>query len=80
MSRHNSSDNLQPFMLRQRKDCRDKVPLPFALIIVATELRLLRQSSFYSSLAMSRDRTLCRDRKALSALSSACCFVATCCY
>ena len=54
-----------------------KVFLPFALIIVTTELRVLQQSSFHSSLAMSRHRTLCHDKNALSALSSACCFIAT---
>ena len=70
MKRQSSYVNLQPFMLRQRKDCRDKVPLPFALIIVATELRVSRQSSFHSSSAISRQRNLCRNRDSISALSS----------
>ena len=58
-------------MLRQGKDCRDKVPLPFALIIVATKLRVSRQSSVYSSSAMSIQRTLCRNIDSIFALSSA---------
>ena len=56
-------------MLRQ--DCRDKVPLPFSLITVMIELRVSRESSFHSSLAMSRQRTLCRNRDSISAWSSA---------
>ena len=57
-------------MLRQMKDCRDKVPLSFALIIVAIELKVSRQSSFHFSSAMSRQRTLCRNRDSIFALSS----------
>ena len=52
LSQQSLSVNLQPFILRQMKDCRNQVPLPFAFIIVAIELRVLRQSSFNSSSAM----------------------------
>ena len=58
-------------MLRQRKDFRDKVPLPFSLIIVVIELRVSRQSSLHYSSAMSRQRTLCHDINYISTLSSA---------
>ena len=58
-------------MLRQRKDCQDKFPLPFSLIIVMTELRVSSQSSFHSSSVMSQQSTLCRNRDSISALSSA---------
>ena len=71
LSQQSSFAYLQPFMLRQKKDCRDKVPLPFALIIDVTELRVLRQSSLHSSLAMSRQKTLCRDRNSIFTLSLA---------
>ena len=67
LSRQSSSVNLQPFMLQKRKDCHNKVPLPFALIIVAIELRVSRQPSFHSSLAISQHRTLCRNRDSIYA-------------
>ena len=71
MSQHSSSVSLQPFMLRHWKYCRNIVLLQIALIIVATELRVSRQSSLHYSLAMSRHKTLACDKNALSAFSSA---------
>ena len=72
LSLQSSSVNLQLFMLRQRKDCHDKVPFPFALIIVVIELRVSRKSSLHSSSAMSRHKNICCDRDSLYALSLAC--------
>ena len=54
MLRHGSFVRLHPFMLLQRNYCRDTAPLPFALIIIVTELRIVATvffSFFFSNVA-----------------------------